>query len=574
MSAGHSQERYPEKCFNGQNNFHFGWFSDRTLQLKKIQSAFAVTLASFVDYEFLENSSDVVIIAIDEKYFLQFNRAKSFNRGTEEHIDEVTIVEDTGGGTELLVGLDRENPFFEMKKYRGKSSLSILVCDMFIGTENSVDRVVLSISLDSSGSCPINTEAPPQRPPRSPTSTVAPTSKPTPAPTTKPTPAPTAKPTAVPTLRPTPAPTPIPTPAPTPIPTPASTSRPTRAPTPIPTPLPILIPTPAPSLKPTPAPTPKPSPAPTPKQAPPDPIPANINTLTPTPSPTAKPTPAPTPKPTRAPTPRLTRNPTVKPTDVPSVDPTVALSQAPTINKPVPSFHFTDDQSMTPSIATTSLPSETPFPIKPTNAASEEPTEFPTEIPSSTLDPSAGPTTGTSSEGTNLSIEPTQNPTRVSNNRPSELPSLFHSNEPPGGAPSRGFPNPLNVSVILELSRLDLSRKQLRGRNDNKTDSESALFLQRMKNNTIPAMEDVNVFSREPIVRRSVQTALERLQGLGPETNAVEERNNDLLLRKPFPWNGANGEPFSVFAESVRNATALLKRRPQRSPNIFDATRQ
>jgi hypothetical protein len=541
MSAGHLKERYPEKCFNGQNNFHFGWFSDRTLQLTNIKSAVPVTLASFVDYKLLEDSSDVVLIAIDETYFLQFNRAKRFNRGVEEKVDQVTIVEDTGGGTELLAGIDHANPLFEIKNYHGRSSLSILVCQMAIGATNSVDRALLSISLDGSGSCPIKTEVPSQ----------VPSFKPTPKPTPVPTPKPTLAPTWKPTVPPTPKPTPVPTPKPTPKPTLAPTVRPTSVPTPKPTP------TPAPTEHPTLAPTPKPTPAPTSK-------PTLVPTLKPTPNPTPKPILAPTPKPAVAPTPKPSLAPTPKPTPTPA--PTVEPSLSPSWLPSSPSSQTVPivNPSVDPEeMVSTPAPSQFPLSEKPTT----DPTAFPSKL-ISTFDPSEEPNT-TPSEPI-LLIAPTQNPSMYTNRpseSPSDLPTLSASQEPTGSdSPSNGRSASYDLSAILDFSRMELRSS------DQRMDSDSVLFLKKINSNAIQ-VGDPNVFSREPTAQKSVHAALERVQDLGPQNDLTIQENKDLLRRKPFRFDSANIETFSFLGESVRAATKVFERSEQR-PNIFDANGQ
>jgi hypothetical protein len=80
MSAGHYTEKYPRKCFNGGNHYRLGWFSDRTLNLENVDLPVLVDLASFVDYRLLSGSTNgVVLVSIDERYFLQFNQAKDYN---------------------------------------------------------------------------------------------------------------------------------------------------------------------------------------------------------------------------------------------------------------------------------------------------------------------------------------------------------------------------------------------------------------------------------------------------------------------------------------------------------------
>lgn len=204
MSAGLNQLKYPQKCFNGQNHARLGWFDDRTLKLNTDNNDIfnndgddptLITLAAFVDYNKLftipslphtgiKVEDIVVIISIDDKYYLQFNVAKGPNIQTEIMVDQVTIVEDLDGGTELLAGIDIENPEYRIEGFfENNSDLVMRVCHQNIGgirwsnDHHFVDYVTLSIGRDQA-ICP-----------------TPPTSSPTTAPTFSPTDSPSKNPT-------------------------------------------------------------------------------------------------------------------------------------------------------------------------------------------------------------------------------------------------------------------------------------------------------------------------------------------------------------------------------------------
>jgi hypothetical protein len=107
-----------------------------------------------VDYDVLTSESEAqyVLIALDDRYFLQFNRAKFHNAGTGENLNQVTLVEATGSGSELLTGLDTANNRFEIPNVvnGSQSKLVFDVCDMILGNDDGPDRVILSIALDIS----------------------------------------------------------------------------------------------------------------------------------------------------------------------------------------------------------------------------------------------------------------------------------------------------------------------------------------------------------------------------------------------------------------------------------------
>ena len=59
-----------------------------------------------MDYEKAFRGEFHVLVRVGEDIFFQYNRAKSFNKETEEKQNRVTVVQTTEGGTELIAGLE------------------------------------------------------------------------------------------------------------------------------------------------------------------------------------------------------------------------------------------------------------------------------------------------------------------------------------------------------------------------------------------------------------------------------------------------------------------------------------
>jgi hypothetical protein len=198
MGTSQHQLFGPQKCFNGQNHWQLGWFEDRRLTMQTYHTPQIVTLTTFVDYQDLKTERAYVLINVDDRYFLQFNRAKYHNAGTGAHRNQVTIAEDMSGGTNLIAGLDLASHRFEIENFQGtRSTLVIAVCDMIFG-DASGDRVVLSIALDISAcvaySLPNRNSVERRR--TEPPTTSAPITK---SPTSRPSKSPTAHPSNQPT---------------------------------------------------------------------------------------------------------------------------------------------------------------------------------------------------------------------------------------------------------------------------------------------------------------------------------------------------------------------------------------
>ena len=77
----------------------------------------AFSIATFVDYQLLTSSDEHTVLLRVGDLYMQYNRRKGFNVNTGEKYDQLVIVEDTHGETDLVAGLDMDfkgNPFGPM----------------------------------------------------------------------------------------------------------------------------------------------------------------------------------------------------------------------------------------------------------------------------------------------------------------------------------------------------------------------------------------------------------------------------------------------------------------------------
>jgi len=153
MGSALMERGSPQKCFNGQNHWTLGWFSDRSLVVEMSNLLAApqlVTLAAFVDYDKLASNDDdrLILVRIGDLY-MQFNRAKGFNKDTSEKINQLTVVQEVFKGTELLAGLDDTSNNAIFSTVLDGSRLTIQVCRMDIHENNEavVDEVVVGIGV-------------------------------------------------------------------------------------------------------------------------------------------------------------------------------------------------------------------------------------------------------------------------------------------------------------------------------------------------------------------------------------------------------------------------------------------
>lgn len=149
MAGGYKNQDWPVKCFNGHKNWVLGWYKDRQLELNPVtDSVKLIRLAAFVDYQ-KATKDEPVLVNIMDRLFLQYNRAKDFNRETEEKQNKVTITEATNVGSDNRAGLGFGERF-EYQNFDGKGgTLIIEVCDIAMGGDDKhrADAILVSVGM-------------------------------------------------------------------------------------------------------------------------------------------------------------------------------------------------------------------------------------------------------------------------------------------------------------------------------------------------------------------------------------------------------------------------------------------
>jgi len=147
MGAAIKEHEFPQRCYNGQNHWKLGWFSDRTIEVDpRVPGTYKI--AAFVDYDKAREDEYVVIKVSSFDLYLQYNRAKEFNRDSNQFADMVTIVRETTYGTELLTGLNSSSASYAETK--GSQILTIDVCEEANGSDILPDLITVSIGYGSS----------------------------------------------------------------------------------------------------------------------------------------------------------------------------------------------------------------------------------------------------------------------------------------------------------------------------------------------------------------------------------------------------------------------------------------
>jgi hypothetical protein len=115
-----------------------------------VNSEYPVLLkvAAFVEYNKTTEGSEYVLVRMGQDHYFPYNRAKSFNVGTQEDKDRLTVVQDDGDGTMLLIGMkSRSIDFFCVENFEGGGKrLNIKVCAEILGmTEYDADLMLVSV---------------------------------------------------------------------------------------------------------------------------------------------------------------------------------------------------------------------------------------------------------------------------------------------------------------------------------------------------------------------------------------------------------------------------------------------
>jgi hypothetical protein len=148
MGSGYTRSDGPLKCFNGYNANYFGWFKDKTLSWDPLkQGNKLVKLSTFVDYG-KATASEPVIITLSDRYYLEYNRQKGMNIGTEQKQDQVTITSKPNSkGTWSLAGLS-PGKAWTVSNYMSSGKTLIVKACRKVKTSGGAEAMVVSIAMN------------------------------------------------------------------------------------------------------------------------------------------------------------------------------------------------------------------------------------------------------------------------------------------------------------------------------------------------------------------------------------------------------------------------------------------
>jgi hypothetical protein len=141
----------PVQCFNPAKNWQLGWYSTQSIEIDPLSEdgGFVGTLVGVDDFDDTP-SSRYVVLKIENGYtdlFVGYNRRKGINRGTQQGINKVLIVEQGEGyGPSLKLAQLSVGGVYTVVNYRGLGSdLSIT----FTSVSADLDEAHVDVRLGS-----------------------------------------------------------------------------------------------------------------------------------------------------------------------------------------------------------------------------------------------------------------------------------------------------------------------------------------------------------------------------------------------------------------------------------------
>lgn len=147
MGVSNPKAYGPQKCYNAAQHWSLNFYDIHRVSLLDIglsSTPVLLQVAAFVDHEKI-GSDFTVLVQVSSNTYLQFNRAKSYNVGTEMMIDQVVVINDAGDKTILIAGLDANSNVLSL------SSVAIQVCSINIGDASGIDYAVVAVATSNNG---------------------------------------------------------------------------------------------------------------------------------------------------------------------------------------------------------------------------------------------------------------------------------------------------------------------------------------------------------------------------------------------------------------------------------------
>jgi hypothetical protein len=144
MGASYAKTTSPQMCFNAQNHWKLAWYRKRAIEIDPSVSQ-TLRIAPFVHFDKIAQASVYVLVKVKDLYF-QVNQSEEFNRGTAQMKNQLVVVQENNGKTDLLAGLDLTSQSYAIENFKGSGSRLVLqVCDVVEADMEMPYHMVVSV---------------------------------------------------------------------------------------------------------------------------------------------------------------------------------------------------------------------------------------------------------------------------------------------------------------------------------------------------------------------------------------------------------------------------------------------
>jgi hypothetical protein len=145
MGASYAKTTSPQMCFNAQNHWQLAWYRKRAIEIDPSVSQ-TLRIAPFVHFGKIAQASVYVLVKAGNDLYFQVNQSEEFNRGTAQMKNQLVVVQEKNGSTDLLAGLDLTNQSYAIENFQGSGSRLVLqVCDVVEGDVEMPYHMVVSV---------------------------------------------------------------------------------------------------------------------------------------------------------------------------------------------------------------------------------------------------------------------------------------------------------------------------------------------------------------------------------------------------------------------------------------------
>lgn len=148
MIGYHDQIGFPAMCYNAENLWSLGWYSDRAIETDLYKPSL-LKVAAFVDYDKTTAGEEYAVVKSGNIY-VSYNRAKGMNEDTYEYKDNLILYQGMKEGSYLFSALSYPNKRIYRRTFP-QGDFHTEICDQVFGDDRTTpDYLLVSIGFGDS----------------------------------------------------------------------------------------------------------------------------------------------------------------------------------------------------------------------------------------------------------------------------------------------------------------------------------------------------------------------------------------------------------------------------------------